>query len=264
MNGTFSALMSTNEVYRDIDRTRCLTLDLDDLEAAVDDLETDLADHNHDATYIAKALQMVADSGGFKATITESVTTYLINAPIGIHTYYAASGVSGNPKTVEAWRFLVHKTDSSNNTWILAFGSEGSIYEGYINNGTWKGWHCLYDYSPVPLWSGEYYMTDTQTVTPSKTLSDCKNGWMLLWSDYNPGEGVGNTDFATTFIPKRAYNGQAWNGGKFLCAVPRYAEESSEAIIVKTLTVYDERLVGSSLNTEAYRNDCVLRAVYEF
>ena len=29
MNGTFSALMSTNEVYRDTDITRCLTLDLE-------------------------------------------------------------------------------------------------------------------------------------------------------------------------------------------------------------------------------------------
>ena len=30
MNGTFSLLMSTNEVYRDTDRTRWTTLDLED------------------------------------------------------------------------------------------------------------------------------------------------------------------------------------------------------------------------------------------
>ena len=32
MNDTFSALMSTNEVYRDADRTRCLALDIKDFE----------------------------------------------------------------------------------------------------------------------------------------------------------------------------------------------------------------------------------------
>lgn len=269
MDGTFSALMSTNETYYDLDRTKCLTIKLEEMQEGIDNVEEGLGNkaplsHDHNGSYILKALQMVADNGGAEETITGNVVSYLLEAPVGLHTYYSASGGTRNPKTTEAWRMLVHKTDASNNGWVLAFGSEGSVYEGYINNGVWKGWHCLYDYSPVPLWTGEMYMSTNQSVTPSKSLSNCKNGWMLLWSDYNPGSGSANTDFVTSFIPKRAYSGQAWNGGKFLCAVPRFAEEDGEAITVKSLAVYDTKLEGYSINTALNRNDVVLRAIYEF
>lgn len=234
--------------------------------AAVDHTHTGFAAeaHNHDTAYIAKALQMVSDNGSVQTNITADVTAFMVAAPGGVHTYYAASGVTNNPKTVEAWRFLVHKTDSGASGWVLAFGSEGSVYDGYINNGTWKGWHCLYDYSPVPLWTGAMYMTETHEVIPSKTLSNCRNGWMLLWSDYDPGENYNNTDFATTFIPKRAYTGQIWNGGQFLNVIPRFAESGNEATAIKAVNVYDAKLTGVSYNDEDYRNDIVLRAVYEF
>ena len=107
-------------------------------------------------------------------------------------------------------------------------------------------------------------MTETHEIVPTKALSECAHGWLLLWSDYNPGSGVGNTDFATTMIPNRAYTGQKWAGGQFLCAVPRYAESSGEGICVKALQVFDAKLVGNAINDENYRNDVVLRAIYEY
>lgn len=220
--------------------------------------------HGHDADYIAKALQFTDDTGNVCGSITTDVAAFMVAVPGGVYTYYSASGVPNNPKTTEAWRFLVHKTDNGASGWVLAFGSEGSVYEGYVNNRVWKGWHCLYDYSPVPLWTGGMYMTETHEIIPSKTLSNCRNGWMLLWSDYDPGESYNNSDFATTFIPKRAYTGQPWAGGQFLNVVPRYAESGNEAITIKAVNVYDNKLTGVSFNDEDYRNDIVLRAVYEF
>lgn len=109
-------------------------------------------------------------------------------------------------------------------------------------------------------------MTEGHTVTPSKTLTNCAHGWLLLWSDYDPGDGANNTDFATTIIPKRAYTGQKWAGGQFYCDVPRYSAGTatdSESRIIKLLEIHDNKIVGTENNATAPRNDVVLRAVYE-
>src|SRR5690606_19857633 len=42
----------------------------------------------------------------------------------------------------------------------------------------------------TPLWTGAVYLTDTQTVTPSKPLSQCMTGWILRWQAYNVGQGA--------------------------------------------------------------------------
>lgn len=225
--------------------------------------------HTHSAAELlamAESMFSTNASGGVLHYYGEgsgkNILTEMASWSQGMHTAYSYGGTTGNPKDTESWRMFCHKT-SDVIGWVLAFGTSGSVYSNYYDSG-WKGWKTIYDALPAPLWTGEYYMTDTQTVTPSKTLSECAHGWMLLWSDYNPGDGVGNTDFATTIIPKRAYTGQKWGGGQFLCVVPRFADSSGEAIVVKTLAVHDTKLVGSANNTVSPRNDVVLRAVYEF
>lgn len=87
--------------------------------------------------------------------------------------------------------------------------------------------------------------------------------------DYDPDTGTANdADIATTMIPKCRYDGDAWNGKNFLCDVPRFygsaADTSLEKRITKTLTIYDNKIVGNVVNGQGDRNDVVLRAVYEF
>ena len=162
---------------------------------------------------------------------------------------------------------MCHKTGSANYGWIMAYGTSGSVYTGYLNNGTWQGWKCIFDANPQPLWTGGYYMTAGHTVTPSKTLSECRNGWLLLWSDFDPGAQANNTDFCTSIIYKRAYTGQKWAGGEWYCDVPRYSAGTatdSESRIIKVLQIYDAKIVGTENNAAAPRNDVVLRAVYEY
>ena len=190
----------------------------------------------------------------------------------GSETAYAKVGTTNNPKTTEGWRFLVHKTTDLVG-WVQAFGSSGSMFLGTVDSDGWKGWKCIYDADPAPLWTGKLYMAGTdstpQTVTPSKKLSECRNGWLLLWSDYDPDTSTANdADFATTIIPKSNATGGKWNGKSFLCDIPRYIgsnvnDVDTERRIMKILYIYDNYIKGSPNNNKDDRNDVVLRAVYE-
>lgn len=230
------------------------------------------SNHNHDSKYIAKALQMIADDGDVEYIYNKSdnpdILVKIAAMSIGMHTAYSQSGVTNNPKAVEAWRMLIHKT-STTNIWVLAFGSSGSIYSNYKDSAGWKGWRAIYNVGSPVLWSGKLYPNANHTITPSKKLSECRNGWMLLWCDYDPDTGTANdADLATTMIPKCRYDGEAWNGKNFLCDVPRFygsaTDTSAEKRITKTLAIYDNKIVGNVVNGQGDRNDVVLRAVYEF
>lgn len=229
--------------------------------------------HNHNSAYIAKSLQMTADDGNvYVIWSNQDVVAKIKALPTGMYTAYAKAGTTNNPKTTEGWRFLVHKTTNAVG-WVQAFGSSGSMFLGTVDSDGWKGWKCIFDADPTPLWTGKLYMAGTdstpQTVTPSKKLSECRNGWLLLWSDYDPDTSTANdADFATTIIPKSNATGGNWNGKSFLCDIPRYIgsnvnDVDTERRIMKILYIYDNYIKGSPNNNKGDRNDVVLRAVYE-
>lgn len=229
--------------------------------------------HNHNSAYIAKSLQMTADDGNvYVIWSNQDVVAKIKALPTGMYTAYAKAGTTNNPKTTEGWRFLVHKTTNAVG-WVQAFGSSGSMFLGTVDSDGWKGWKCIFDADPTPLWTGKLYMAGTdstpQTVTPSKKLSECRNGWLLLWSDYDPDTSTANdADFATTIIPKSNATGGNWNGKSFLCDIPRYIgsnvnDVDTERRIIKILYIYDNYIKGSPNNNKDDRNDVVLRAVYE-
>lgn len=235
--------------------------------------------HNHDSSYVDKTLQFTNDNGGVKysygANSGKNVLDEISSMGVGFHTIYAVYGTDGNPDTTESYRFFIHKT-SDTIGWVLAFGSSGSIFANYINGNTgWLGWKTIFDATPAALWNGEnngtggYIMNASHTVTPSKPLSQCRNGWVLLWADYDPDTKTFNDyDFCTTVIPKKKPNNANWAGQPFICPVASYLKNSSpydsETIRVKTIHVHDTKLVGHDANTADNRNDIVLRAVYEF
>ncbi len=233
--------------------------------------------HTHTLSAITGLLGLLAtdDDGDVKVSWSDQDVVAKIKAlGSGIHTAYAKGGTTNNPKTTESWRFIVHKTGTANYGWVIAFGSSGSVYTGYVDNASWKGWKCLYNATSndMILWSGSAYMQSTnstpQVVTPSKKLSECRAGWMLLWSDYDPGEGANDTDFCTTFIPKYTPSGGTWGGKAFYCDIPLYVggdatDLSTEKRCIKPVYVHDNCLKGSYQNTSGGRNDVVLRAVYE-
>lgn len=228
--------------------------------------------HNHNNAYISKDLQMTADNGDISISWSgKDVVAQFKALASGMYTAYSPIGNTNNPNSGEAFRFMCHKTGSVNYGWIMAYGGKGSVYTGYIDNGNWQGWKALWEYAPAPLWSGGanggYYMTATHTITPTKKLSECRNGWALLWSDYDVGDQANNTDFYVSYIYKRAYTGQVWGGGEWYCDIPSYSAGTatdSEQRVIKVLQIYDAKIVGTANNAAAPRNDVVLRAVYEF
>lgn len=246
---------------------------VDGLQSALDGKSATSHTHTAEALVLmAEALFGTNYQGGVEYSYGsgsgKNVLTEISNMPQGFHTIYAIAGTTGNPETSESYRYFIHKT-STTIGWIYAFGADGSIYSNYLAGAnTYKGWRTIHDAKRKPLWSGARYMTAGHTITPSKKLSQCEHGWMLLWSDYDPDTStINNTDFCTTMIPNRNWAGSTWNGSSYYCDVPRYTAGTatdSESRVIKLLTVYDNKLVGHDNNNAAPRNDVVLRAVYEF
>lgn len=228
-------------------------------------------DHDHDEEYMAKALQMTSDTGDAEYDMAGmDVIATIASMPSGMHTGYCPVNSTNAPLSNEAWRFIVHKTGVTYG-WVLAFGSYGSVYSNYINAGTWRGWKCLIDGTSAPLWKhesdGGFYMTANQTVTPSKPLNQCRNGWLLMWSDYDPDTSTtNNADICTTMIPKRGPTGVLWSGQGFLCPVATWMDNATDTDVmhIKKVYVHNTKLVGFSGNNLLDRRDIVLRAVYEY
>lgn len=224
--------------------------------------------HGHEISDISglMALLLTDTAGRQKTTIPGDVLTTIASFAAGVTTAYSAGGSSATatnaPNTIESWRYLIHK-NYANYGWVMAFGSEGSFFINYIDGGVWRGWKPIWDNNPSPLWSGAYYMNANQTITPTKKLSECKNGWVLLWSDYSNGAAT-NGDVVATYIPKRSYAGGNWAGHSWLCDIPTEANASAENRCVKKLYMWDNRIVGNAINEAGHRNNVVLRAVYEF
>lgn len=229
------------------------------------------SEHNHNADYIPKALQCMKDSGdvefSFGANSGKNILNEINSWTAGMHTAYAIGGTLGNPDGIDSFRYLVHKTNASIG-WVLAFGGQGSAYTNYVHNGVFRGWKRVDNGSDAPLWTGSYYMGSDHTVTPTKKLSDCNKGWLLVWSDYDPDTNIVNSfDQCVCVITKKNASGNNWNGEGYMCVLPRYSDEDgiTDAICIKNINVFDDKLVGKDKNKVGEnRRDVVLRAVYEY
>ena len=262
-----------------MDGVTATTAELNYVDGVTSNIQTQLngkaaSSHNHNSAYISKSLQMTDDDGDvYVIWSNQDVVAKIKALPCGMYTAYANPGTTNNPKTTEGWRFLIHKTTDTVG-WVQAFGSSGSMFVGNVESNNWKGWKCVFDAAPSQLWTGKLYMNapnnTPQTATPTKKLSECRNGWILTWSDYDPDNSTANNaDFATTIIPKMTPSGGTWNGESFLCDIPRYigantSDVSTEKRILKTLYVYDNCIKGASHNSLSDRNDVVLRCISEF
>lgn len=107
------------------------------------------------------------------------------------------------------------------------------------------------------LWRGYHHMSGRETVTPSKPLSKCQHGWILVWSDWDEGSEGQNWNFCFSYIPKNTPWLDGYNTNFPLCG-----GESSWAI--KTLYIYDKYFRGNDTNRQDGNYDVVLRAVLEY
>lgn len=372
-NPNFVATMSSNEIWRDLDDTRCITDDLDTIEADISALEQDKADvnhthsgyaptshahteyapSNHNHSYndlsdkptipgeythpenhpasMVTGLATVATTGNYddlngKPTIPTIPTSLPANggnadtvggkqasdfaeanhthnyAPQNhSHTEHSGDitirkvnspGITLQTTNETAVKSRIHKNSSATadyGTCISDYDANGK--RDYLvlrraspsvggklmlniedaNGGATEMFQLYGEHNkPGVLWNTPMYMMDGQTVTPSKPLSECRTGWMLLWSDYDADTKTANdSEFVTTLIPRINPNGTAWSGKSFNCEIPRHigsnpADVSTEKRIIKMIYVYNDRITGHAANNQGDRTDVVLRAVYEY
>ena len=114
-------------------------------------------------------------------------------------------------------------------------------------------------YPATMLWSGGWFMSQTQTITPSKPLSECRNGWVLLWSKYYNGTSE-DTDWGETYISKTF---QTTASGKLYRTVNIGFHGK---VYSKLLYVTDTQITGHERNAQAGENGnlAVLRRVHEW
>lgn len=107
------------------------------------------------------------------------------------------------------------------------------------------------------LWRGYHHMSEKETVTPSKSLSKCQHGWVIIWSDWDDGSEGQDWNICYSYIPKNTIFKTGQN-----TTLPLTSGEAGWAI--KTLYIYDNYFKGNTTNKDGSNYDVVIRAVIEY
>ncbi|MDY0395443.1 hypothetical protein RWE15_14580 [Virgibacillus halophilus] len=127
------------------------------------------------------------------------------------------------------------------------YDPEDSVWE--ITKGNY-----ILDSKQMSLWAGERYPTASQVVKPAKTLSECRNGWILQWQRYAKGSGRVDSNYQTTLIPKNLKG----RGVRVLLA------DRWGPVVYKYLYVYDDRMEGHNSNSTGDNHNQALTEVLEW
>lgn len=109
------------------------------------------------------------------------------------------------------------------------------------------------------LWSGGWYMGANQVVTPSKPLSECRNGWVLMWVKYMNNTSSWN-DMVQTYIGKDMVTTSSTSGVRLVFG------GYGDVVAHKYLYVTDTQITGNDNNFkgENFANRAVLARIHEF
>ena len=214
-------------------------------------------------------LSPVADNGGVEVSVpaTGDVLQSFVNAGVGLHTMYSAYGATNAPKQ-GAFRYFGHMT-AANYGWIIGFMANGGVFTNYIDNGVWQGWRTIYDDVPDALYYSAtgVFPNDGVTITPSKPLSECRNGWVLEFSGYDTSTSTARDVYAqAVHIPKKSYKNANWNGEGFSMPLVYVYDNASDtaSFCMKNFSVYNDRIVSGTLNATGKQRNMVLRTIYEY
>lgn len=218
---------------------------------------------------ILQRLQSTSDTGSTKLTCNsgEDPLSIFVNAGKGIHSMYIQSGALGMPAT-GAYRAFGHLTGETAG-WIIALQANGSVYANYLNEGIWRGWRVLHEVNPAALYysNAGVFPTAGTNITPSKPLDQCQHGWQLVFCSYDDVGKVPRDVYVQTYeIPKKNHKQANWNGESIsIPLIYQYVNESDSSLMCqKTLTIYNDRLVGGTTASTGVQRNIVLRAIYEY
>lgn len=128
------------------------------------------------------------------------------------------------------------------------------------NTMTMAGKSVLINQGRQTLWSGAWIMHDTQQVTPSKTLSDCQNGWVMIWGDYNVDTSTANDyNYVFHYIHKNSY--LSGKNSLWICST----DGGDDQDVTKKLYIANAYIKGHADNSNTTKQcDVVLRHIMEW
>lgn len=223
----FNPAMSTNEIYRDNDTSRCLTDDLDAIDAIHNALPNTYAttNHTHDgyATSNHTHNEYLVQSDISPIAITNGDD---LNDIFDVGVYYrdaAASDsnvVSNTPPAMHLSTFILEVFRAGGGTQIVqratrCHKASKAVAERTYYGGAWGDWETTYVNGKRVLWSGAKYMNASQTIELSEPISNMSNGIVLVFSGYANGAAQ-NTDFVSMFVPKYLVDVHGGKGHSFM------------------------------------------------
>lgn len=178
------------------------------------------------------------------------------------HTGVSAAGLDDATSTktylyTEFWDESAGKWAASNQ--VVVYTNKTTMSKPIVINGTW------FTGKNKTLWSGGYYLSDSQTATLSEAISAQANGVVLVWSYYTDGASD-NSAFNMFFIPKQFVSLHAGKGvsmflttGTLGSAATKYAYISDTTI--KGHTNNDDAATDKTSGIKSTPNNYVLRYV---
>lgn len=155
---------------------------------------------------------------------------------------YTNAGISAMTyDSADKTRAMVYASDSanSNNNQVNVYPTKTTMNKNLVLNGT------TFTGKNKVLWSGGYYMNDTQTATLSEAISAQANGVVLVWSEYTDGESV-NANFNMFFVPKHFITLHAGKGmANFI------GNGSGNIMCMKYVYISDTSIKGYAANNSA-------------
>ncbi|RND62336.1 hypothetical protein FAM18124_02077 [Lacticaseibacillus paracasei] len=111
-----------------------------------------------------------------------------------------------------------------------------------------------------PLWKGVSLLgwsDDAQSVTPSKKITDCLNGWKLVWGAYSNGSFTG-TGISESEISKTSV--LQYPGAGRILSIMNYANANCS----KYVYAFTDHIAGNTKNSDGAAGHLVLVGVYEY
>lgn len=153
---------------------------------------------------------------------------------------YLSTYSSADSSSQETWADMHsdHYTGSAwKRNWLKVTPTQTTLAD-MSNSGVIRPWNKI-------LWSGAYYMNDTQTATLSESVSSQPNGIVLVWSYYVDG-AADNSNFRPFFIPKQFVTSHNGKG------IAMFLTNSGLTVAAsKYVYVFDTKLTGHSNNGAA-------------
>lgn len=169
----------------------------------------------------------------------DSTQDFWYNVPAG--TYFCTPGtLTHQPKSYGFVQVFRRNTNDFTALWFTQ--SKGPIYRKSGNASSITDWIPINAGFDWQIWSGALLMGESDTVYPSVPLSQCPNGWILLWAHYDNGTAA-KWDNGYTIVHKSHLDDRAGQG--MHCVVS--AEDAPG--IDKYVYINDTWIKGNSRNS---------------